>query len=388
MPPRASKRQKAAADAAAPPATEAAPRVALANAEGVSMPVFGLGTWKSEVGKTGAAVEAAIRAGYRLIDCANDYGNEKEIGETLTKLFAEGVVTREDLFIQAKLWNSNHKPDHVRLDLAATLKDLQIDYVDNFVIHWPMACPSSGLAAALDEHGAFPAPKEKGSMFPLEENGMYCSDNDSHFVETWHVMEQLVEEKLCKAIGLSNFNKKQVAEVVACATLHKPATLQNECHAFLQQKDLVDYCKSEGIAFQAYSPLGSADRPWAKTGSLTSGPPAGGHELLEHPAILKVAKRLKKSAAQVVLRWHFQRDVCTVAKSVTPARISANIQFFDFELTPADMAIFDGMNVGWRHLLWPETAMHPDYPFKDDLPSGYVPTAPADGATRKDERAK
>ena len=167
----------------------------------------------------------------------------------------------------------------------------------------------------------------------------------------------------------------------------------------------------------------SSDRPWATSGSLTSGPPAGGFELLQHPMVLAIAARLDKTAAQVVLRWHSQRGVSTVPKSVTPARIASNIQIFDFELSADDLRVFDAFNCGWRHLLWPETAIHPDYPslkththttlrqrkrthtcrapetcllcfskptprsFKDDLPSGYVPTAPEAGSTRADDRA-
>lgn len=111
---------------------------------GARMPRLGLGTWKAPPEKTKEAILTAVRAGYRLIDCANDYDNEHIIGEALQELFAEGVVKREDLFIQAKLWNSNHRPEHVQPDLEATLKDLQLDYIDSFVIHWPQAVPSTG----------------------------------------------------------------------------------------------------------------------------------------------------------------------------------------------------------------------------------------------------
>mmetsp|Transcript_15951 Transcript_15951/g.27912 ORF Transcript_15951/g.27912 Transcript_15951/m.27912 type:complete len:199 (+) Transcript_15951:3-599(+) len=186
-------------------------------------------------------------------------------------------------------------------------------------------------------------------------------------------MEDLVDEGLCKSIGLSNFNRQQVQEILQNVTRHRPAILQNEGHPYLQQKDLMDYCRSEGIVFQAYSPLGSYDRPWALAGSITAGPPSTGHELLKDPKLLTMAEKYHKTPAQVVLRWHVQRGAAAAAKSVTPSRIIENINIYDFELQLEDMQIISDMNCGWRHLMWAETAMHPDYPFKDDLPYGYVP---------------
>ena len=123
---------------------------------GMKMPRIALGTWKSPPEKTKQAVITAVKAGYRFIDCANDYDNEHEVGQALQELYAEGVVTRADMFIQAKLWNSNHRPEHVQLDLDATLKDLQTDYVDSFVIHWPMACPATGKNVTLRTNGIYP----------------------------------------------------------------------------------------------------------------------------------------------------------------------------------------------------------------------------------------
>ena len=143
-----------------------------------------------------------------MIDCANDYDNEHVIGSALKKLFAEGVVKREELFIQAKLWNANHRTEHVKPDLEATLTDLQLDYVDSFVIHWPQAVPATGKGEALlRPGGCYPAHRSKGTMFPCDDSGYYCSDNDSHYLETWTAMEALVDQGLCKSIGLSNFNK-------------------------------------------------------------------------------------------------------------------------------------------------------------------------------------
>jgi len=348
---------------------------------GAKMPRLGLGTWKAPAEKTKEAILTAVKAGYRLIDCANDYDNEHVIGEALQELFAAGVVKREDLFIQAKLWNSNHRPEHVKPDLLKTLEDLQLDYIDSFVIHWPQAVPSTGKICTLRPNGCFPAHHSKESMFPLDDEGYYCADMESHYVETWAAMEDLVDQGLTKSIGLSNFNKRQVEEVLLTAKKYKPAVLQNESHPYLHEKDLRDYCAIHNIAFQAYSALGSADRPWRLTGSITSGAPKTGHEVLSHPDIVKIAEKHGKTTANVVLRWHLQMLGTMCCKSVTPSRIIENFKVWDFTLDPADMATIDKMNVGWRHLLWAETSMHPDYPFKDCLPWDYTLQKPGVGAT-------
>jgi len=348
---------------------------------GAQMPRAALGTWKAPAEKTKEAVLTAVRAGYRFIDCANDYDNEHVIGEALQELFAEGTVTREELFIQAKLWNSNHRPEHVKPDLEATLKDLQLDYIDSFVIHWPQAVPSTGKSVTLRPNGCFPAHNSKNTMFPLDDEGYYSADMESHYVETWAAMEDLVDQGLTKSIGLSNFNRMQVEEVLKTAKKYAPAVLQNESHPYLHEKDLRDFCRSHNIVFQAYSALGSADRPWRVAGSITSGVPKAGYEVLGHPDIAKIAEKYGKSTANVVLRWHLQMGGAFVCKSVTPSRIQENFQIWDFELNSEDMAVMDKLNIGWRHLLWAETSMHPDYPFKDCIPYDYKLGKPGVGST-------
>merc|ERR1712025_1374781 len=222
--------------------------------DGTKMPRLGLGTWKAPAEQTKTAVVTAVKAGYRLIDCANDYDNEHVIGEALQELFKEGVVTREDLFIQAKLWNGNHRPEHVKPDLMKTLEDLQLDYVDSFVIHWPQAVPSTGKNPTLRPNGCYPAHHSKDTMFPLTDEGYYSADMESHYVETWEAMEKLVDEGLTKTIGLSNFNRRQVEEVLVSAKKYKPAVLQNESHPYLHEKDLRNYCAINKIAFQVLFP--------------------------------------------------------------------------------------------------------------------------------------
>eukprot|EP00633_Aureoumbra_lagunensis_P000282 CAMPEP_0197289568 /NCGR_PEP_ID=MMETSP0890-20130614/6834_1 /TAXON_ID=44058 ORGANISM="Aureoumbra lagunensis, Strain CCMP1510" /NCGR_SAMPLE_ID=MMETSP0890 /ASSEMBLY_ACC=CAM_ASM_000533 /LENGTH=165 /DNA_ID=CAMNT_0042761053 /DNA_START=1010 /DNA_END=1504 /DNA_ORIENTATION=+ len=153
---------------------------------GYEMPMVALGTWKSPPGETAAAVKTAIRSGYRYIDAANDYSNEHEVGMALKELLDNEEIKREELFIQAKLWNTNHRKAHVKPDLMQTLADLQLDYIDSFVIHWPQAAPSTGLKPSTRLDGAFPGPAKENPMFPVDENsGFFCADVHCHYIETW-----------------------------------------------------------------------------------------------------------------------------------------------------------------------------------------------------------
>jgi len=340
------------------------PKITLAS--GHQMPMVAFGTWKSAPGVTADAVKIAVRAGYRNLDCANDYNNEHEVGKALKELFAAGEVTRQDLFIQAKLWNSNHRPEHVIQDLQQTLKDLGVEYLDSFVIHWPQACPSAGVKCSTRLDGAYPDHHKTNAMFPLDDEGYFCADKESHFVETWHAMEDLVDKGLVRSIGLSNFNKAQIAEVLKNVRKHPVSLLQNECHPYLQQKDLVDFCRCNNIAFQAFSPLGSGDTHLAVHSSPTGTIP------LKDAFIQELAQKYSKDAGQIMLRWNFQRGVCVATKSVSEKRIQGNFQLFDWEISAEDMIRFGEVNCGWRHLLWRETSHHPDYPFKDELPVDYV----------------
>jgi len=331
--------------------------------------MLALGTWKSPPEQTKAAVKFAIKeCGYRYIDTANDYGNEKDIGDALRELFQENVVTREELFIQSKLWNTNHRREHVEIDLKATLDDLQLDYIDSYIIHWPQAM-GRGVEAATFAANSVIAKLYDGkspmTMFPVDEQGYIIADTSCHFMETWYAMEDLVDRGLVKSIGISNFNSRQIKEVAEKKRKHPISVLQNECHPYLQQKDLLDLCKILKIQFQAYSPLGSRDRP---PSLLNANEPT----LLEDPDIKKLAKVHGKSPAQIVLRWQIQRGVACVAKSVHYDRIRENMQIFDFSLSDEEMHSFDKLNIGYRYLPFAATSNHPDYPFKDELPHDYV----------------
>ncbi|KAG5888071.1 hypothetical protein JTB14_010045 [Gonioctena quinquepunctata] len=285
---------------------------------GQTFPIFGLGTWKSKPGEVTQAVKDAIDIGYRHIDCAHVYGNEPEVGEALKAKFADGTVKLEPA-------------------LKTTLKNLGIEYLDLYLIHWPFAW------------------KEGGDLFPKAADGtMAYSDVD--YVDTWKAMEEVQKKGLTKSIGVSNFNKKQVERILQSCTI-KPVTNQVEVHPYLNQKKLIEYLKSKDIIVTAYSPLGSPDRPWAKPGDP---------QLLDDPKIKKIAEKYKKTPAQVVLKYQVQRGCITIPKSVTKSRIQQNFEIWDFTLSPEDMAHLDTFDCNGRICPSDDAYTHKDHPFIND----------------------
>lgn len=313
---------------------------------GQRMPAVGLGTWKSAPGQVKQAVLAALDCGYRHIDCAAAYGNEQEVGEALALRVGAGkTLRREEVFVTSKLWNTNHDPEDVEEACRSSLKHLGLSYLDLYLMHWPMA---------------FQRGKE---LMPRREDGSICY-SDTHYRDTWVAMESLVDKGLVRAIGLSNFNARQTDDIISLAK-HRPVLNQVESHPYLSQTHLLSYCQSMSVCVTAYSPLGSGDRPWAS---------ADDPSLLQDPRLGAIAQRYQKTPAQIILRWHVQRGVACIPKSVTPSRIQQNLQVFDFSLSSDDMKLISSFNRNERFIVptverdgkrvWRD-AEHPHFPFHD-----------------------
>lgn len=318
---------------------------------GRRMPIVGLGTWQSESKDIKSAIETAIDAGYRHIDTAFVYLNEQAIGEALKAAFDAGKVQRENMFIVTKLPLNGNRKENVRHFFMKSLNDLQLEYVDLYLIH----CPLSVLLQE-DEKDFFPVKDEK-----------LLWDAEVNLVETWKEMEKLVDEGLVRAIGISNFNSVQIQRIYDNARI-KPANLQVECHAYLQQNELFDFCKKLDIAFTAYAPIGSpgllqfAKAKYGVELEEKDKPPV----VLQDPKVLAIAEKHGKTPAQILIRFLVQRGMIVIPKSTNPKRVVENFQVFDFSLTDEDMGVLQSMDRKLRLFafdFFPQMDKHPEYPF-------------------------
>jgi diketogulonate reductase-like aldo/keto reductase len=286
-------------------------KISLNNGAG-AIPALGFGTLIPDPVATRTATKAALEAGFRLLDAAERYRNEKEVGEAMQEAFKAGTIKREEVFIATKLWNNNHRPKRVKPAFEASLKKLQLDYVDLYLIHTPFA---------------FQAGDEPD---PRDANGQVIYDKGVTLLETWRALEGLVDEGKCKAIGLSDVSLSQVKEIFEAARI-KPAVVHVESHPYLPQWELLDHCRKYGIVLQAFAALGHSSEP----------------NLLEDPVITAIAKGVNKTPAQVLLAWAIQRGTALLTTSKTPSRIKEN---FEVSTIPEEAVreISEGINLRVR----------------------------------------
>jgi diketogulonate reductase-like aldo/keto reductase len=280
---------------------------------GSEIPALGFGTLIPDPTETKKAVKAALEVGFRQFDCAERYRNEKEVGEAMKEVLREGKIKRKELFVGTKLWNNNHRPERVKPAFEASLKKLQLDYVDLYLIHTPFAF------------------KPGEEQDPRDENGKVIYDEGVTLLDTWRALENLVDQGRCKAIGLSDIGLEKVQEIFESARI-KPAVVHVESHPYLPQWDLLDFCKKKGIVLHAFAALGHGIEP----------------KLVEDPVITTISKRLKKTPAQVLLAWALQRGTAPITTSKNPNRIKEN---FDVSALPEDAMeeIREGIKTQYRY---------------------------------------
>jgi len=264
----------------------------------VAVPAVGFGTLIPDPVATKQATRAALEAGFRHLDGAERYRNEAAVGDAIQDAFKAGTLRREDLFVTTKLWNTNHRPERVKPAIDASLRRLQLDYVDCYLIHTPFAFQPG------DEQD------------PRDEHGRVIYDSGVTLVETWRAMERLVDDGHARSIGLSDITLEKLREIVAAARI-KPAVVQVESHPYLPEWDLLDFCREHGIVLQAFAALGHGMEP----------------SVLEDPVIAAIAQRVQKTPAQVALAWAVQRGTAFLTTSTKPPRIRES---FDLSTLPED----------------------------------------------------
>jgi alcohol dehydrogenase (NADP+) len=272
-------------------------RIPLVHGAG-AVPAVGFGTLIADGAAARQAVKTALEVGFRHIDGAEVYRNEAIVGEALREAFEDGTVKREELFVTTKLWNNNHRPDRVKAAFEASLRRLQLDYLDCYLMHTPFAFQPGD------------------DQYPKNEQGETLYDPGVTLLETWQAMERLVDEGRCRAIGLSDITLEKLKEIVAEARI-KPAVVQVESHPYLPEWELLEFCQQHGIVLLAFAPLGHGLQP----------------RITDDPVILGVAERIGKTPAQVALAWALQRGSAFLTTSTNPKHIREN---FDIPSLPQD----------------------------------------------------
>ena len=254
-----------------------------------TLPALGFGTLLPDPSRTVQAVKTALQVGFRHFDCAERYRNEDAVGQALKEAFSKGPVRRDALYVTAKLWNNNHRPERVKPAFEASLARLQLDYVDCYLIHTPFAFR--------------PGPDQD----PRDEHGEVIYDTGVTLAETWQALEKLKDEGRCRAIGLSNVDLAQVKDIFESARI-KPGAVEVESHPYHPQWELLDFCREHQIALMAYAALGHGMTP----------------KVIDDPTVIKIAQRVGKTPAQVLLAWGVQRGTAVLTSSTNPKFIEQN----------------------------------------------------------------
>lgn len=284
---------------------------------------IGLGTWKSDPGKVGNAVETALKTGYRHIDCAAVYGNEAEVGNALAETFSTTDIKRESVHITSKLWNTAHRKQDVIPALKKSLTDLRLDYLDLYLMHWPVAF-KPGLEG-----------------FPQGEED-FLSLDEVPIIETWEAMLEAKEQGLIRHAGVSNFSIEKLEDLKGKTDVI-PEMNQVELHPYLQQQELVDYGKENDMLITAYSPLGSSDRPDMMK---SDDEPA----LLDNDVIRSIADKHDATPAQILIKWAVERDTLVIPKSTNEGRIAENLRSAEIDLDSEDLDRIKELNIPYRYL--------------------------------------
>ncbi|KAI6183059.1 alcohol dehydrogenase [Aphelenchoides bicaudatus] len=322
---------------------------------GVQMPALGLGTFQTtDQEEMNTTISGALDSGYRLIDTATMYANEQLIGNALQSYFEQhkngkkrDIIKREDIFITTKLYFFHMQPKWAEYMIQESLKNLQVDYIDLYLIHAP-------FAFKCNEFGD-----------PIVVNGKFVNDYVP-IIDTWRVLEKYYKLGKLKCIGVSNFNRQQLLALYEQAEI-KPQNLQIEANILHQNKDIIDLCHQMNITVTGYCTLGSPRRRDAK---LPGNWPEA--DCLNHPLTIELSRKYGKAPAQILLKREIQRNIAVIPKSSNPTRLRENIDLFDFHISDWDMQRMDKIDEKIRIFLIDFAAQHPEFPWREDLPKGVV----------------